>query len=101
MFSCMGGDIVVATAGEAASPRRDLPTATRFMYVVPIGCYVVLSILVGLNINFLDPNLFHPWAQSDSHTSQSPFIIIMKRTTIKGIPGVLNGLFLFSAYTTA
>ena len=100
MFACMGGDYVVVTAGEAEFPRRDLPIAARFMYLVPIGCYILASFLAGFNVNYMDPHLFHPWASTNSPTSYSPFIIALQYTSIKVLPTFLNGCFLFSAYTT-
>ncbi|MCJ1283638.1 Cationic amino acid transporter 2 [Xylographa opegraphella] len=100
MFACMGGDYVVVTAGEAESPRRDLPIAARFMYLVPISCYILASFLAGFNVNYMDPHLFHPWASANSSASNSPFIIALGYTTIKVLPTFLNGCFLFSAYTT-
>lgn len=60
MFQFMGGDVVLMTAAEAKFPRRDLPKAARFMYLLPVGFYLVAIILVGLNINYLDPRLDHP-----------------------------------------
>jgi yeast amino acid transporter len=101
MFACMGGDIVVVTAGEAESPRRDLAPATRFMYLLPIGCYVLGSLLVGFNINYMDPKLFHPFAAWNYTTSHSPFIIALGYTSIRVLPGILKAGFLFSAYTAA
>lgn len=97
----MGGDLVIITAGEAESPRRDLPPATRFMYMVPIGLYIITSFLLGFNIDFMAPNLPHPWANSPTKISGSPFIIVLKNTTMGVLPGFVNGCFLFSAYTAA
>jgi yeast amino acid transporter len=69
------------------------------MYLLPIGCYLLTSFLVGFNINFMDPNLFHPFAAWNSTTSHSPFIIALAYTSIRVLPAVLKGCFLFSAYT--
>jgi yeast amino acid transporter len=102
MFSCMGGDIVIVTAGEAKHPRKDLPSVARFMYLVPIGFYVVASLLVGLNINFMDPGLYHPWVKPTTdgpYVSQSPFIIAVSHASINVLPQFLNACFLISAYT--
>src|ERR1700722_6487217 len=33
MFSCMGGDIIIMTAGEAQEPWTDLPAVTSFVYL--------------------------------------------------------------------
>lgn len=101
MFACIGGDIVVVTAGEARKPRKDLPPATRYMYWVPLGLYFLASLIVGFNINFKDPNLFRAYSLSNTNTSHSPFIIIIKTTTIKVLPDFMNACFLFSGYSTA
>ena len=103
MFSCWGADSVLVTAGEAASPRRDLPQAARFMYLVPVGLYILMTFLLGFNINFLDPGLLRPWIELTQPTAatMSPFIIVVKRAGIETLPSVLNACFLVSAYTTA
>jgi amino acid transporter len=98
----MGGDYVIVTAGEAKFPRKDLPPVARFMYLAPIGLYIVASFLVGLNINFMDPDLYHPWskpAPNAPQISHSPFIIAITHTSIKVLPKFLNACFLLSAYT--
>ena len=101
IFACMGGDLVIVTAGEAESPRRDLAPSARFMYLVPIGCYILGSFLVGFNINFMDAKLFHPFASWNYTTSHSPFIIAVGYTSIRVLPALLKACFLFSAYTAA
>lgn len=101
MFACMGGDIVIVTAGEAQFPRRDLAPATQFMYLVPIGCYIVGSFLVGLNVDYLEPRLFRPFAKDNLPTSHSPFVIAAELAGIYALPAVLKAGFLFSAYTAA
>jgi len=100
MFSRMGGDIVIVTAGEAKRPRQDLPPVARFMYMVPIGFYVLASILVGMNIDFRDPLLSHPFEGGDGpKISHSPFVIVAENASLKVLPNFLNACFLISAYT--
>ena len=103
MFTLMGGDIVIVAAGEAKSPRKDLPQTVRFMYLAPICCYILASFLVGFNINYTEPDLFHTWADSqhNPNVSHSPFVIVLKYTSIKVLPTFINGCFVFSAYTAA
>lgn len=101
MFYCMGGDIIIVTAGEAKNPHRDLPAAARFMYMAPIGFYVLLSFVLGFNINYFNKDLFHIWANDNENISHSPFIIVMKHTSVKVLPNFLNACFLFSAYSAA
>jgi hypothetical protein len=73
------------------------------MYLAPIGFYVFASFLLGFNINYTEPDLFHPWANSqhNSNVSHLPFTIVLKYTSIKVLPTFLNGCFVFSAYTAA
>ncbi|CAD6592054.1 MAG: Cationic amino acid transporter 2 [Alectoria sarmentosa] len=94
MFQFMGGEIVLVTAAEAESPRRDLPTAARYMYLLPVSLYLVGIFLVGLCINYLDPRLPHP------HVDYYPTGSRLDGITT-GLPGFLNAAFLFSALTAA
>ena len=107
----MGGEIVLVTAGEAKRPRRDLPTAARYMYLLPVGFYLVAIFLVGLNVNYLDPRIYHPhisWYPASEKrldgiqtALQSPFVIAINNAKINVLPGFLNACFVFSALTAA
>ena len=97
----MGGDLVIVSAGEAESSRRDLPPTARFMYMAPISSYIIASILLGMNVNFNEPGLYHPWANVNADGYHSPFILALKYTSIETLPAVLNACFLVAAYTAA
>jgi yeast amino acid transporter len=97
----MGGDLVIVTAGEAESPRRDLASSARFMYLVPIGFNILGSFLVGFNVNYKEPKLCHPFAAWNSNTSHSPFVIAVGHTSIRVLSTILKACFFFSAYTAA
>lgn len=109
MFQFMGGEIVLVTAGEARDPRRDLPTAARYMYLLPVGFYLVAILLVGVNVNYLDPRLYHPYIEYFSENrlrgmvtaERSPFVIAIENAGIHVLPGFLDACFLFSALTAA
>ena len=110
MFQFMGGEMVLVTAAEAESPRRDLPTAARYMYTLPVSLYLIGILLVGLNIDYMDPELYHPhvdyYLSSDrldgiSTAFRSPFVIVVLKAGIRFLPGFLNAAFLFSAITAA
>ena len=102
MFQFMGGDIVLVTAGEAESPRRDLPTAARYMYLLPVGFYMISILLVGLNIDYTDPLLYHDHVQAGYVTgADSPFVIAIEHAGLRVLPGFLNSCFIFSALTAA
>jgi len=97
----MGGDLVIVSAGEAKRPRADLPNAARFMYLLPIVLYFLASLLMGFNINYMDESLYRPWSVHNQQGSFSPFIIIAKTTTLRGLPNFLNTCFILSAYTAS
>ncbi|KAL8708758.1 MAG: hypothetical protein Q9220_006400 [cf. Caloplaca sp. 1 TL-2023] len=109
MFQFMGGEIVLVTAGEAKRPMRDLPTAARYMYLLPSSFYLVAILLVGLNINYLDPRLYHAHASrllesrldGIQTAASSPFVIIIENAAIRALPGFLDACFIFSALTAA
>ena len=98
----MGGEMVIVTASEARNPRRDLPTAARYMYLVPIILNLVGILLVGLCTDYRNGALFRPHTASDIHsTRQSPFVIAIVEAGITALPGFLNACFLFSSFTAA
>ncbi|KAI4130090.1 MAG: hypothetical protein LQ338_001942 [Usnochroma carphineum] len=109
MFQFMGGEMVLATAGEARKPMRDLPIAARYMYLLPVSFYLVAILLVGLNVNYLDPRIYHSHVsyyldsrlQSYQTAARSPFVIAIENAGIKALPGFLDACFLFSALTAA
>ena len=109
MFQFMGGEIVLVTAGEAEEPRRDLPKAARYMYLLPVSSYIIGIFLVGLCVNYVDPRLVHPHIDPNVGTrlegiftaSRSPFVIAVENAGINALPGFLNAAFLFSALTAA
>ncbi|KAL8896053.1 MAG: hypothetical protein Q9192_003295, partial [Flavoplaca navasiana] len=109
MFQFLGGEIVLATAGEAKRPMRNLPIAARYMYLLPISFYLVAILFLGLNINYLDPRLYHshlPFFISSrlegvQTAARSPFVIVIQNAGISTLPGFLNPAYIFSALTAA
>jgi len=109
MFQFMGGEMVLVTSGEAKSPRRDLPTAARYMYMLPVSFYIVGILLVGLNVNYFDPKIYHSHVtyfvearlEGIQTASRSPFVVAIENAGIKALPGFLDACFLFSALTAA
>ncbi|KAI4181866.1 MAG: hypothetical protein LQ348_004949 [Seirophora lacunosa] len=108
-FQFLGGEMVLVTAGEAKRPMRDLPIAARYMYLVPIFFYLVAILFVSLNVNYLDPRIYHAHIVYDAGArlegiqtaARSPFVVVVANAGIKALPGFLNACFLFSALTAA
>ncbi|KAL8732602.1 MAG: hypothetical protein Q9166_002575 [cf. Caloplaca sp. 2 TL-2023] len=109
MFQFMGGEIVLVTAGEAKRPMRDLPIAARYMYLLPVSFYLIAILVLGLNINYLDPRIYHSHVTylADSRlegiqtAARSPFVVVIENAGIRALPGFLDACFIFSALTAA
>ena len=109
MFQFMGGEIVLVTAGEAKRPRTDLPVAARYMYLLPVSFYLVAILLVGLNVNYLDPRIYHSHVtyllnsrlEGLQTAASSPFVVVIENAGIRALPSFLDACFLFSALTAA
>jgi len=99
MFSCMGGDIIIMTAGEAQEPWTDLPAVTSFVYLIPLSLYPFVLLSAGANVNYADPNLAKVWGPVS--VSQSPFVTAVQYSSLHGLPYALNFFFVISAYTAA
>ena len=110
MFQFMGGEMVLVTAAESESPRRNLPTAARYMYLLPVSLYLVAIVLLGVCVNYLDPRLVHPHVdyypagsrlRGITTATRSPFVVVIQTAGVSGLPGFLNAAFIFSACTAA
>ncbi|KAL8627765.1 hypothetical protein Q9189_006534 [Teloschistes chrysophthalmus] len=109
MFQFMGGEMTLVTSGEAKRPMHDLPIAARYMYLLPISFYLVAILFLGLNVNYLDPRLYHSHIENLGASrlkgvqtaAISPFVIAIEDAGIKALPGFLDACFLFSALTAA
>ncbi|KAM0799181.1 amino acid permease/ SLC12A domain-containing protein [Usnea florida] len=111
IFQFMGGEMVLATAAEAESPRRDLPVAARYMYLLPVSLYLIGILFVGLCIDYLNPLLPHmhillrstgdPRLFGIITAAESPYVIVIQEAGISALPSFLNAAFIFSAITAA
>ena len=107
----MGGEMVLVTAAEAESPRRDLPMAARYMYLLPVSFYLIGILLVGICSDYLNPLLQHPHIPQPSTSNprfvgvttaaRSPYVIVIQESGIRVLPSFLNAGFMFSALTAA
>ncbi|KAH0565498.1 hypothetical protein GP486_001107 [Trichoglossum hirsutum] len=77
MFQFMGDEIALVPAGEARTPRKDLPVAAR---------------------------LYHPYVTNLANggfTQASPVVIAVDDAGLSWLSGVFNACFMFSALTAA
>ena len=71
-------------AGEAKNPRRNLPRAIRRVYIRILLFYIGGVTIIGLLVPSSDPGL----KLGSGTAAASPFVIAIKRSGIKVLPGV-------------
>jgi len=96
-FSFIGTEIVAIAAGEAKNPRRNLPRAIRRVYIRILLFYIGGVTVIGLLVPSNDPGL----ALANGTAAASPFVIAIKRSGIKTLPGIINACLLTSAWSAA
>ncbi|KAF2112752.1 amino acid permease-domain-containing protein [Lophiotrema nucula] len=104
MFSCMGGDYMAVTAGEAKNPYKDVPAAMSFVYLVPLSSYPLAMMAASANVNYADENLAKIYSRGGGPYGPhplSPFVIAVQSTSLHGLPKALNLFFIISSYTAA
>ena len=72
-------------AGEAKNPRRNLPKAIRRVYIRILLFYIGGVTVIGLLVPSTDPGL----NLGDGTAAASPFVIAIKHSGIKVLPGVI------------
>jgi len=105
MFAFIGVETLVVTAGEAKDARRDLPVATRRMYLITIFLYVISAIIVSSNVGYDNPKL-EPYngVPKSVDSSNSPFIIAINDSKLVAkhrFEVAYKAFFFISAATTA
>jgi len=99
VFAYLGTELVGVTVGEAANPRKVIPRAIKLTFYRILLFYVVLVFLLGMLVPYNSPDLKEANKSSNSATA-SPFVVAIKLSGIKALPGILNAcilIFVFSA----
>ncbi|KAL5507401.1 DIP5 [Sanghuangporus vaninii] len=98
-FAYLGTELVGVTVGEAQNPRRTIPRAIRLTFYRILFFYVLSVFLLGMLVPYNSEELVFATKQSSS-ASASPFVVAIKLSGIKALPGIVNGcilVFVFSA----
>jgi amino acid permease len=88
LWACIENDVIKLNsqiaAGEAKNPRRNLPRAIRRVYIRILLFYIGGVTIIGLLVPSNDPGL----KLGSGTAAASPFVIAIKRSGIKVLPGV-------------
>lgn len=99
-FAYVGVELVVVCAGEARYPTRDLPKASRRMWIFALTFYVAGMFFASLNIPWNDPSLLRRASPSNQKSGQyTAYILAIRNAGIPHLPGFVNAAFLFCAAT--
>jgi yeast amino acid transporter len=105
-FAYIGIELVIITAGEARFPTRDLPKASRRMYIYALVFYIFGMLFVSLCVPYDHPRLLHRGMdvygkpeKGGSRQSTPGYIIAIQEAGIRFLPGFVNAAFLFCAAT--
>ncbi|KAL1982384.1 hypothetical protein VTN96DRAFT_1354 [Rasamsonia emersonii] len=93
-------ELITTAAGEAASPRRNIPKATRRFIYRLMAFYILGTLVIGVTVAYNDPNLLSGVQNSSSNAGASPFVIGIQNAGIKGLNHVINAAILTSAWSS-
>ncbi|KAJ5251911.1 hypothetical protein N7489_002321 [Penicillium chrysogenum] len=96
-FAFGGSEGIIAAAGEAKDPRKNIPTAIRIIFFRILVFYVLGSLAVGLIVPYNDPRLLSGGAGA----AASPWVIGIVNAGIPVLPSILNAVILISAISVA
>jgi yeast amino acid transporter len=99
-FAYTGTEIIGITANESENPRRTLSKAVRKVSWRLFLCYTLAAFVLTLNLSSNDPQLAW-YIQNPKGSYQGPFVLMLQRTGISGLPHVVNAVVLLAAFTVA
>ncbi|KAJ5835789.1 hypothetical protein N7447_001815 [Penicillium robsamsonii] len=93
-------ELITTAAGEAASPRRNIPkAANRFIYRL-FAFYILGSLVIGVTVAYNDKGLLQGVASGGSGAGASPFVVGIQNAGISGLNHVINAAILISAFSS-
>lgn len=98
-FTIAGPDYVSMAAGEAMSPRKNMPIAFRSVFWRLTFFFVLGSLCVGIVVDHNDPNLLAALSDAKPGAGSSPYVIAMIRMGIPVLPHIVNFLVLSAVYS--
>ena len=99
VFAYLGTELVGVTVGEAENPRKTIPKAIKLTFYRILVFYILSIFLLGMLVPYNSTELLGATKQSNS-AAASPFVVAIKLSGIKVLPGFLNAcilIFVFSA----
>ncbi|KAK4943366.1 hypothetical protein LTR10_017040 [Elasticomyces elasticus] len=97
VFSFAGVESIAMAAAETRNPRVAVPNACKRVFVRVATFYILAVLIVGMLVPSDDPRL-----DDESGTAaQSPFVIAASAAGLRGVPSVVNGIVITSAWSSS
>jgi amino acid transporter len=88
-------ELLVATAGEMQSPRRNLPKASRRYFYRLVFFYVFSMLAIGV----ICPSDADDLTNGGAGAKSSPFVIAIRTASIDILPSIINAVILTSSWS--
>lgn len=93
-------ELITMAAGEAESPRRNIPkAASRFVYRL-LFFYILGSWVMGVTVPYNDPNLLSAVNSGGEGANASPFVVGIQNAGIPVLNHIINAAILTSAWSS-
>lgn len=97
-FTVVGPEYMSMVAGEAALPRKTMPTAYKTVLYRLALFYIGGALSVGILISYKDPKYIKLTADT-SNAASSPYVVAMQNLNINVLPDIVNAVVLSSAFS--
>ncbi|KAL4919040.1 amino acid permease/ SLC12A domain-containing protein [Aspergillus aurantiobrunneus] len=91
-------ELIIVTAGEMESPRRNVPKAARRYIYRLVIFYLLGALAIGVICSSQDPTLLSPDTNTNT-ASASPFVIAIQNAGIPVLRHIVNAAILTSAWS--
>ncbi|KAJ1022913.1 hypothetical protein NDA13_004962 [Ustilago tritici] len=100
LFAYTGTELVGVTVGEAANPRKSVPSAIKKTFFRIAFFYVLGALLVGMVVPSNAPELLAANRRGTS-AAASPFVVAIVRARIRILPDIINAAILIFCISAA
>lgn len=100
LFAYTGTELVGVTVGEAANPRKSVPSAIKKTFFRIAFFYVLGALLIGMVVPSNAPELLAANKKGTS-AAASPFVVAIIRARIRVLPSLINACVLIFVISAA
>ncbi|SPO28699.1 probable DIP5 - Glutamate and aspartate permease - able to mediate transport of other amino acids [Ustilago trichophora] len=100
LFAYTGTELVGVTVGEAANPRKSVPSAIKKTFFRIAFFYILGALLVGMVVPSNAPQLLAANKKGTS-AAASPFVVAIIRAKIRVLPDIINAAILIFCISAA